>query len=210
MSQDKQKILKLIISHYPDVKCSLIYNSPFQLLIATILSAQCTDDRVNLVTKDLFKKYPSVNELAQADEIILQNDIRSTGFYKNKAKHILATSKKIIQVYKGAVPDNITDLLSLPGVARKTANVVLGNAYNIIEGIVVDTHVSRISQRLEWTENKDPVKIEKDLTKWIPKQEWINISHRLIVHGRSLCQAKKPKCEECFILNYCPYMKKQI
>ncbi|GCE24619.1 endonuclease III [Dictyobacter alpinus] len=189
---------------YPQAKCSLDFSNPVELLIATQLSAQCTDERVNIVTAKLFKKYPSVNDFAEASQEELEQDIRSTGFYRNKAKNIRATSQRLISVYGGKVPRTMEDLLTLPGVARKTANVVLGNAFGIVVGFVVDTHVGRLSRRFGWTTNTDPVKIEQELMLIVPKQDWLDLSHLLIFHGRAICDARKPLCEQCTIAHLCP------
>ena len=199
-----KRILSLLKKHYKDSKCALNYKNPFELLVATILSAQCTDERVNIVTDKLFKKYKTVKDYANADIKEFEKDVYSTGFYRNKAKNIIATAKIISDAYKGRVPKNFDKLLELPGVARKTANCVMGNAFNIPSGVVVDTHVSRITQRLGLTKNADPNKIELDLIKLIPKDEWINFSHMLIWHGRKICDARNPKCEICFLNKLCP------
>ncbi len=198
------EILKLLKKAYPDAHCSLDYTTPFELLIATILSAQCTDARVNQVTKDLFRKYPGPQDYLNVQEEELQNDIRSTGFFRNKTRSIRGASKKLLEEFAGKVPANMDQLLTLPGVARKTANVVLGNAYDITSGIVVDTHVSRVSQRLGLTKETQPEKIEKDLMKLVPKKEWIAFSHRLILHGRYVCKAPKPDCPNCILNDLCP------
>ncbi len=199
-----EKILSLLKKQYPDAKCALNYKNPLELLIATILSAQCTDERVNKVTEKLFKKYKTVKDYANANLQEFEKDIYSTGFYRNKAKNIINTCGIIYSVYKGRVPKGFNELLKLPGVARKTANCVMGNAFNIPSGVVVDTHVSRISQRLGLTKNTDPNKIEQDLIKLLPKKEWIMFSHRLIWHGRKICNARKPKCEICNLNKLCP------
>ena len=201
-------LLKKLKKHYPAAKCSLFFSNALELLVATILSAQCTDERVNKVTKDLFKKYKTVNDYAKVNIKELQEDVKSTGFYRNKAKSIKNSAIMIIKDFQGKVPNNMNDLIKLPGVGRKTANVVLGNYYNKAEGIVVDTHVGRISQRTGLTKNKTPEKIEQDLMKIIPKKDWTLFSHLMINHGRKLCQSRKPKCEECF-LKECPKIKVQ-
>ncbi len=198
------QILDILNRAYPEAKCSLRFNSSLELLIATILSAQCTDERVNRVTNNLFKKYKSVSDYANANLDEFQEDIRSTGFYRNKAKNIILACQRILSNFGGEVPKNMDDLISLPGVARKTANVVLGNAFSMAEGIVVDTHVSRLSKRLAWTKETNTDKIEQSLIKIIPKDMWINISHILILHGRAICRARKPKCEECILQSECP------
>ena len=189
---------------YPKAKCSLDYETPFELLIATILSAQSTDVRVNLVTKTLFKKYPTVASFASAKPIVLERDIHSTGFFRNKAKSIMGASQAILERHAGEVPKTIDELTALPGVGRKTANVVLGNAFGIDEGIVVDTHVTRVSGRLGLTRQTDAVKIENDLVKLIPRKDWTKFSHMLIFHGRAICIARKPKCSACLLNELCP------
>ncbi len=202
---DVKKTIRLLFRKYPKAKCSLDYGSTIHLLVATILSAQCTDERVNKVTKELFRKYKTAKDFADVKQSVFEGEIRSTGFYRNKAKNIIAAAKMIVKDFNGKVPDNMSDLLKLPGVARKTANVVLGNAYNKNEGVVVDTHVSRISQRLGFTGEKNPVKIEKDLMKIVPKKNWTKFSHVLISHGRQTCIAQRHKCNECVVQKYCPY-----
>lgn len=189
---------------YPDATCTLNFSTPLELLVATQLAAQCTDERVNKVTEQLFQKYHSVEDYATVIQEELELDIRSTGFYRNKAKNIRAASQRIITDYNGEVPHTMTDLLSLPGVARKTANVVLGYAFGIVVGIVVDTHVGRLSRRLGWTHNEDPVKVEQDLMRIIPQRDWLDISHLLIFHGRTICDARKPLCEQCTLAALCP------
>lgn len=198
------EILKLLKKEYPDARCSLNYTTPFELLIATILSAQCTDARVNLVTKDLFQKYKKPEDYLRVPEEELQNDIRTTGFFRNKTKSIRGASRMLIEEFKGIVPSTMDQLLSLPGVARKTANVVLGNAFEITSGVVVDTHVSRVSQRLGLTKLANPEKIEQDLMNLLPRKEWISFSHRLILHGRHICKAPAPDCESCVLSHLCP------
>ena len=198
------EIIKRLKKAYPDAHCALNHSNPFELLIATILSAQCTDVRVNIVTADLFRKYRGPQDFLNVKQTELENDIRSTGFYRNKAKNIQAACKRIIEVYGGKVPDKMDDLLTLAGVARKTANVVMGNAFGIASGVVVDTHVARLSQRLGLTKNKDPQKIEKDLTELVPKKHWVMFSHWLIYHGRQICHARKPKCPDCVLNDICP------
>ncbi len=189
---------------YPDAACSLNFSNPLELLVATQLSAQCTDVRVNIVTEKLFQKYRTVEDFATVSQEELEQDIRSTGFYHNKAKNIRATAQRIITEFDGEVPHTMPELLSLAGVARKTANVVLGYAFGIEVGVVVDTHVGRLSRRLGWTKNDDAVKVEQDLMRIIPEQEWLNISHLLIFHGRSICDARKPLCEQCTLTHLCP------
>jgi len=198
-----QAILNGLDAAYPDATCALIHENPFQLLIATILSAQCTDAVVNIVTKTLFAKYPAPKDLAYANPTELEQDIRPTGFYRNKTKSIMGTSKKIIEEFGGEVPKTMEELLTLPGVARKTANVVLGTGFGIASGVVVDTHVQRLSGRLDLSKNTDPKKIEQDLIRIIPQERWILFSHQLIWHGRRVCQARKPKCLECNLERLC-------
>lgn len=199
-----KEILPLLKKQYSNAKCALNFKNPLELLIATILSAQCTDERVNMVTEKLFKKYKNVKEFANANLQEFEKDIYSTGFYRNKAKNILGTANIIYKKHKGKVPKDFEELLKLPGVARKTANCVMGNAFNIPTGVVVDTHVSRITQKLGLTKNKDPKKIEEDLIKLLPKEEWINFSHMIIWHGRKVCIARRPKCEICSLRKLCP------
>jgi endonuclease-3 len=199
-----QQIVRLLKKEYPAARCSLNYSSPLELLIATILSAQCTDERVNIVTADLFRKYRTADDYAAAPIEELERDIHSTGFYRNKAKAIQGAARLIAEDHGGRVPDTMEQLLPLPGVARKTANVVLGNAYGIASGVVVDTHVARLSERLGLSHEKTPEKIERDLTTLIPEPDWIIFSHLLIAHGRKICQARKPLCGECMLAKLCP------
>jgi len=189
---------------YPDAHCALEHSNPLELLIATILSAQCTDKRVNIVTADLFRKYRTAEDYLKVTHTELENDIRSTGFFRNKAKSIQGACRIIDEKYKGRVPDTIDELLLLPGVARKTANVVLGTAFGITSGVVVDTHVGRISQLLDLTKEKQPEKIERDLMSLVPRKDWIIFSHLLISHGRAVCVARTPRCEECVVEKLCP------
>lgn len=190
-------ILKTLDEMYPDATCALIHRNPWELLVATILSAQCTDKRVNEVTPGLFAKYPTPRDFAAVRPEALANDIRSTGFFNNKAKSIVGAAKKIVNEFGGQVPRTLEELITVPGAARKTANVVLGTAFNIASGVVVDTHVQRVSRRLDLTQQTDPVKIERDLIKIVPREKWILFSHQIIHHGRALCVARKPKCAEC-------------
>ncbi len=199
-----QAILTELHRLYPDAKCSLDFSNPLELLIATQLSAQCTDERVNLVTADLFKKYRTAGDYAIVSQEELERDIRSTGFYRNKAKNVRAAAQRIVTEFHGEVPQAMIQLLSLPGVASKTANVVLGNAFGIVEGVVVDTHVGRLARRFGWTTNDDPVKVEQDLMRIIPREHWLILSHQLIYHGRALCLARKPACERCPLVSFCP------
>jgi endonuclease-3 len=189
---------------YPKAKCSLDFTNAFELLIATMLSAQSTDVRVNIVTKSLFRKYPTAAVMAQASQVEMEKDVRQTGFFRNKAKAVIAASKAIVEKHGGEVPRTMEELVLLPGVGRKTANVVLGNAYNTSVGIVVDTHVARVSGRLAFTESDDPVKIEADLMRLVPKKEWTKFAHRMILHGRTICIARKPKCAQCALNDLCP------
>ena len=182
---------------YPDAACALTHRNAWELLVATILSAQCTDKRVNEVTPALFAKYPTITDLANATQAELAQDIRSTGFFNNKAKSLIGAAKRVSHDFGGKVPRTIEEMLTIPGAARKTANVVLGTAYGIASGVVVDTHVQRLSKRLDLTKQSDPVKIEKDLIKIVPQNRWVLFSHQLIMHGRALCIARKPKCAEC-------------
>lgn len=197
-------VLKLLKKYYPDAHCALNHRNAFELLIATILSAQCTDERVNIVTKDLFAKYPTPEKMGKAPVEDLETIIRSAGFYKNKAKNIKACAQALVEKHQGQVPDKMDDLVQLAGVGRKTANVVLGNAFDIASGIVVDTHVSRLSYRLGWVKSEDPVVIEKQLCEFVPKKNWIMLSHELIFHGRQICKARNPQCERCFLFEHCP------
>ncbi len=199
-----KKLIEALKSAYPDAHCALIHSNPFELLVATILSAQCTDARVNIVTADLFRKYRKPADYVAVEKEELELDIRSTGFYRNKAKNLRGASEKIISDFDGEVPRTMDELLTLPGVARKTANVVLGNAFAITSGIVVDTHVKRISNRLGLTKETNPVKVERDLEKIVPKEDWVMFSHWLISLGRGPCNAKKPTCYDCPCSELCP------
>ena len=192
-----QKILAVLDEMYPGATCALQHSSAWELLVATILSAQCTDKRVNLVTPGLFRKYPTMRDFAGASQDELAQEIRSTGFFNNKAKSVIGAARKILTEFGGEVPQDIEKLLTVPGAARKTANVVLGTAFGISSGVVVDTHVQRIARRLDLTRETDPVKIERDLMKAIPREKWILFSHQIIHHGRALCTARSPKCKEC-------------
>ncbi len=199
-----RKVVSLLKKAYPDADCTLDYRNSLELLVAVILSAQCTDVRVNIVTKDLFKKYPTARRYANANSLELEEDIRSTGFYRNKTKSIQGASRILVEKYNGEVPDSMEELLELPGVARKTANVVLGNAYQKASGVVVDTHVFRISHRLGFSDKKQAERVEEDLMDLIPKKDWIKFSHMMILHGRTVCKAKKPLCGECRLSKDCP------
>ncbi|MFZ5988282.1 MAG: endonuclease III [Bacillota bacterium] len=199
-----EEIIKKFDEVYKDAECTLDYKDPLQLLISTQLAAQCTDARVNIVTKTLFQKYKNVYDFANADLSELEQDVKPTGFYHNKARNIKETCKIIIDKYNGLVPDNMDDLLALPGVGRKTANLVLGDVFGI-PGIVVDTHAKRLSNRIGLSDNSDPKKIEFDLMKVVPKESWSKFCHQLVYHGRAVCTARKPGCKECSIVNFCDY-----
>ncbi|HKR01243.1 MAG TPA: endonuclease III [Pyrinomonadaceae bacterium] len=205
--EEKQRtlrIIRLLKMEYPDARCSLDYSNPLELLVATILSAQCTDERVNLVTKELFRKYRRAEDYYGVEPAELEQDIRSTGFYRNKAKSIQGACRLIAEKHLGRVPENMDELLALPGVARKTANVVLGNAFAIASGVVVDTHVGRLAGRLGLTLHTQPEKIEQDLTELVPRKDWIDFSHLLIAHGRQVCKARTPLCASCVVEQLCP------
>ena len=199
-----QLITSALKQHYPDAHCALHYSNPFELMVATILSAQCTDVRVNQVTAGLFKKYTGPQDFAQADLLELEQDIRPTGFFRNKALSILQASQQILSEHGGEVPNDLAKLVALRGVGRKTANVVMGNAFGKAEGVVVDTHVSRLSQRLGLTQATQPEKIEQDLMALIPETDWVLFPHLMISHGRALCKARVPQCEGCFLALLCP------
>jgi endonuclease III len=209
LKERTRKIIRLLKRAYPDAKCSLNHSNAFELLVATILSAQCTDARVNIVTQDLFRKYRNPEDYLKVSEKELQQDIRTTGFFRNKTKSIQGTAKVLNEQYGGKVPATMDQLLELPGVARKTANVVLGNAFGTSSGVVVDTHVTRLSRRLGLTEQKNPEKIEHDLIAIVPKKDWVIFSHLLIAHGRAICKARNPLCAECVVEKLCPssYLK---
>ena len=196
-------IYRILSKEYPDACCELDFESPFQLLVATVLSAQCTDKRVNAVTPQLFAKYPNVKKMANAKISDIEKIIKSTGFFRAKAQNIKALSEVIITRYNGEVPAVLEELVTLPGVGRKTANVVLGNAFDI-PGLTVDTHFGRLVRRFGWTEETDPVKVERDVAKLIPKKEWTHLSHRLIWHGRRICHSRKPACGACPLAKHCP------
>lgn len=205
-----REIVAKLRALYPTAKCSLDFTTPLELLVATMLSAQCTDERVNQVTKALFKKYQSADEYANADPAELEQDIKQTGFYRNKAKHVREAAALIVERHGGVVPKTMDELTALPGVARKTANVVMGNAYGIVEGVVVDTHVGRLARRLGLTASDDPVKVEQDLMALLPQSDWLDLSHMLIYHGRAICQARKPLCAECALAPLCPTGQKEL
>ena len=197
-------ILRRLKKHYPDATCALNFASPFELLVATILSAQCTDERVNKVTVELFRKYRTPEDYLAVEQEELEKDIFTTGFYRNKAKSIRGACRIIVDDFGGEVPRTMDELLRLPGVARKTANVVLGTAYGLASGVVVDTHVGRLSRRLGLTEHEDPEKVERDLMEIVPRKDWVAFSHMLVLHGRRVCVARSPKCGECFLNDICP------
>lgn len=199
-----KEIIRRLKKAYPDAHCALNHANPFQLLIATILSAQCTDERVNIVTAELFRKYPAPQDFVELSQQQLEKEIHSTGFFRNKAKNIKAACERLIAAYGGEVPKTMEDLLTLGGVARKTANVVMGNAFGIASGVVVDTHVSRLSQRLGLTKQKTAEKIEEDLQRLVPKKHWVMFPHWFITHGRRVCNARRPLCNECVLADICP------
>jgi endonuclease-3 len=198
------RVSRRLKADYPDVTCALNHETPFQLLVATILSAQCTDARVNMVTPELFRRWPTAREMARAPTKQLEKVIQSTGFFRNKAKNIKAASEGLVENYGGEVPRDLDELVLLPGIGRKTANVVLGTAFGMATGVVVDTHVTRLSNRLGLTTHSDPIKIEQDLMAVLPKSDWINFAHRMIHHGRQICIARKPKCPLCSMNTFCP------
>jgi len=198
------EIIRILRKTYPKARIALRHRSAFQLLVSTVLSAQCTDKRINKITPFLFKKYKNVRDFAKAKRVTLEKEIRSTGFYRNKAKNIIAASQRIVKDFKGEVPDTMDELISLSGVARKTANIVLSSAFHKTEGIAVDTHVKRLSGRLGLSKEKDPNKIEKDLMRIVPKKDWLDFNYILVDHGRVVCMARKPLCKECIISHLCP------
>jgi len=198
------EIVRRLRAEYPDARCSLDHENAYQLLVATILSAQCTDERVNQVTPALFARYPTAEDLAAARQEELEELIRSTGFYRSKAKSLLGMANALVERHGGQVPDTMDALVELPGVGRKTANVVLGNAFGKAEGVVVDTHVTRLSNRLGLTRHKDPVKIEADLMELVPREDWTDLAHLFIYHGRAVCKAPKPRCGACVVADLCP------
>ena len=209
LKQRVRKIIRLLKRAYPDAKCSLDHSNAFELLIATILSAQCTDARVNIVTQDLFRKYRNPEDYLKVSPRELEKDIRTTGFFRNKTKSIQGTAKVLTEEYGGKVPETMEELLELPGVARKTANVVMGNAFGISSGVVVDTHVTRLSHRLGLSEQNTAEKIEQDLIAIVPKKDWVIFPHLFIAHGRAICKARNPLCAECVVEKLCPssYLK---
>ena len=198
------ELLRLLHAEYPDIRCELNFSNPWELLVATILSAQCTDERVNMVTPALFARFPDPKSLAEADREEVESLIRSTGFFRNKAKNIPGAARRLVEEHDSEVPADMDQLLALPGVARKTANVVLGNAFNMAEGVAVDTHVKRLSNRLNLTQATTPEKIEHDLMALAPREEWIDLTHLLIFHGRRVCFARKPNCPGCVVRHLCP------
>ena len=204
LASSVQEVIALLKRYYPDAHCALNFSTPYELLIATILSAQCTDERVNMVTPELFKHFPDARAMAAADVLQIEKLIRSTGFYKNKAKNIKSCCQSLVENHDAEIPKNLEALVVLAGVGRKTANVVLGNAFGIISGIVVDTHVSRLSYRLGWTKSDNAVVIERELEKYVETKDWIMLSHWLIAHGRKVCKARKPDCANCFLFEHCP------
>ncbi|MCR4410239.1 MAG: endonuclease III [Candidatus Saccharicenans sp.] len=210
--EDRKKrikdIIKILRKEYPQPRTALNYRTPLELLVATILAAQCTDERVNKVTPGLFQKYPTVEALARARQEELENDIRSTGFFRNKARSIIGLANKLVSEYGGLVPDTMEELIKLPGVARKTANIVLSSALRKAEGIAVDTHVRRLSERLGLSRQSDPEKIERDLMEIVPREDWLDFNFLLVDHGRKVCQARKPLCPQCAIKHLCPSFEK--
>jgi endonuclease-3 len=204
------EIINKLRTVYPDAHCELDFETPLQLLVATILSAQCTDKRVNLVTRDLFQKYKTAKEFAEVSQTDLEEAVKSTGFYRNKAKNIRAMAQDLVSKHEGKVPRTMNDLVALAGVGRKTANVVLGNAFQLDEGVVVDTHVARLAARFKFTNKTDPEKIETDLMKLVPRTDWTNLSHWLIWHGRRRCYARNPDCLNCEIGTLCPSYEKEV
>jgi len=198
------RIIRVLRREYPESRTALGFESPLQILVATILAAQCTDERVNRITPALFRKYPTAAAFAAADRAELEAEIRSTGFFRNKAKSIIGAARKIVDDFGGQVPAHMSDLITLPGVARKTANIVLSSGYDIAEGIAVDTHVRRLSGRLGLSRQQDPEKIEKDLLRLVPKKDWLDFNYMLVNHGRKICQARKPRCPECPLRSLCP------
>ncbi len=197
-------IIRLLRKSYPQARTALEFRNPLEILVATILAAQCTDKRVNMVTPDLFRKYPTAEAFARADRAELEREIRSTGFFRNKAKAIIGASRRIAEAYGGVVPDTMEELVTLPGVARKTANIVLAAGYGKAEGIAVDTHALRLSRRLGLSAFDDPVKVERDLLALVPRPDWLDFNSLLVEHGRAVCQARKPKCPECLLRKLCP------
>ncbi len=202
--QRAAEILAELKRLYPDARCALNFTSPLELLVATMLAAQCTDERVNQVTATLFKKYPTAADYANSTQDEMEQDVKSTGFYRNKAKNVRAMARILVDNYGGEVPRTMDELIALPGVARKTGNVVLGNAYDIVEGVVVDTHMLRLARRFGWTTSDDPVQVERDVMPFFPNREWVHLSHLVQYHGRAICRAPKPLCESCSLVTLCP------
>jgi endonuclease-3 len=198
------RIIEILRREYPDSRTALEFNTPLQILVATILAAQCTDERVNQITPALFKKYPGAADFARADRAGLELEIRPTGFFRNKAKNIIGAAARIVGDFGGRVPDRMEDLITLPGVARKTANIVLSSGYSIAEGIAVDTHVKRLSGRLGLSRQRDPEKIERDLLRIVPRKDWLDFNYMMVNHGRKVCQARKPRCPQCSLRTLCP------
>ena len=207
LQQRAMQVLERLSEAYPDAHCALNFQNPYELLVATILSAQCTDKRVNMVTPELFRKYPTPRALAKASQEDVEELIKSTGFFRNKAKNLVGMARAVVEHHRGAIPETMAELTQLPGVGRKTANVILGNAFNKNEGIVVDTHVTRLSHRLGLTTATTPEKIEQNLVLLFPQERWAVLSHLLIEHGRRVCDARKPKCAECVLADICPSAK---
>jgi endonuclease III len=198
------EIYDILLEEYPDAHCALVHADAYQLTVATILSAQCTDERVNMVTPALFERWPTARDLADAPPEALEEIIRSTGFYRNKARNLIGMARAVVERHGGEIPGTMEELVALPGIGRKTANVVLGNAFGLEEGVVVDTHVRRLSNRLGFTRRKEPEKIERDLMKLFPPERWTMLAHLLIFHGRKVCVARKPRCAECAVAHRCP------
>lgn len=202
--QQIQEIMQRLEKLYPNARYELDFSTPLELLVATILAAQCTDARVNAVTKDLFQKYRSARDYATANQEELEEDVRPTGFYRNKAKSIRAACQYLVDHHQGEVPRTMAEMVKIPGVGRKTASVILGNAFGVVEGFIVDTHVGRLARRFGWTEQEDALKAEQDLMQLVPRQEWLNVAHRMILHGRAVCLARKPACGRCVLAEVCP------
>lgn len=203
-----KEIIRILRKKYPRSRTALRHKSAFQLLVSTVLSAQCTDARVNKITPSLFKKYKRPRDFAGSRQVVLEKEIRSAGFYRNKAKNIIAASKKIVKEFNGRVPDSMDKLVTLPGVARKTANIVLSSSFHKAEGVAVDTHVKRLSERIGLSRERDPNKIEKDLMQIVPRRDWIDLNYMLVNHGRAVCVARKPRCPECAVKHLCPSARK--
>lgn len=199
-----QEIMHQLGELYPNAKYELDFSTPLELLVATILAAQCTDERVNAVTKDLFQKYRSAQDYATASQEELEQDVHPTGFYRNKAKSIRAACQYLVDRHQGEVPRTMAEMVKIPGIGRKTANVILGNAFGISEGFIVDTHVGRLARRFGWTQQEDALKAEQELMQLVPPQEWLNVAHRMIMHGRAVCTARKPACARCSLAGVCP------